>query len=175
MLNQQTLNQIVGDLKGRRVMEIGCGTCEFANAAAKYCLELYAVDIEDKTKFIKPQSNLFFKNMDATKMDFRPLYMDVAVFYNSVGHLERELAAIIDECLRVLKEDGEIIVCSSQSYDRAVVNNELIPYLQKLNLDVKLSQYMTMQFVRVSKQKRIGINYKQMKELEEELKEKNEQ
>lgn len=164
MLIEKAIESLKFDIRGKKVLEVGCGTCVFCNAAAKIASEVYAIDIENKTKFIVPQANLFFKLNDATKMDFRPNSFDTVVLYDTVGYLERDIERVIDECLRVLKQDGVILLCSSMSYDRAVLDKKALPYLQTLDVDIKLSMYQTMKTVRITKGKKIGYNYRELKE-----------
>lgn len=164
MRNDLIIRQMASNLKNKKVLEIGCGTCVFCNEAANYASEVYAIDVENKMQFIKKQPNLIFKMMDAVKLEFRPMSFDTVVYYNTVGHLERDIEASINESLRVLKEDGTIIFCSSMSYDRSVLDKVVIPYLQKLDVDLKLNMYQTMKFVSVTKKKRMGVNFRELKE-----------
>ena len=164
MRNDLIVRQLLPELKQKKVLEVGCGICTFCNEAAPFVSEIYAIDIENKMQYIKKHPNLIFKMMDASKLEFRPMSFDTVVYYNTVGHLERVIGESIDESLRVLKLDGKLVFCSSMSYDRAVLDKLVTPYLQKLGLDVKISMYQTMKFVVASKKKRLTINYKEMKE-----------
>lgn len=138
-------------INDKRVIEIGCGTCAFANEAADKVHEIVAVDIDDKSKFVANLPNLYFMRMDATKLEFRPYEFDCAVFYNTVGHLESVLEECIDEALRVLKEDGYILIGSSFAYDVATLRDTVLPMLERKGYCPTIKQIGMIKWVVVSK------------------------
>ena len=91
MRNDLIVRQLAPELKGKKVLEVGCGICSFCNEAAPYASEIYAIDIENKMQYIKKHPNLIFKMMDASKLEFRPMSFDTVVYYNFVFLCHRNL------------------------------------------------------------------------------------
>lgn len=64
---------------------------------------------------------------------------DIALLYNAVFHLESQLPAILDECLRVLRPGGVIYATSSWSLDKPVLTDTLLPLAAQRGLTYRLS------------------------------------
>ena len=164
MMISQVLRFLDTYVRNKDVLEVGSGIGTFCNEAYKTAKEVVAIDVENKASYVAKAKNLSFRLMDATKMEFRPAVFDTVVFYDTIGFLENEFEQIIQESLRVLREDGQILICSTQSYDRMVLEKKVVPYLQSQELGIKLSMYQTMKVVCITKHKKVGINYKELKE-----------
>lgn len=138
-------------IKDKRVIELGCGTCAFSNAVASETKEMVAIDIEDKSKFASNNPNLYFMRMDATKLEFRPMEFDCAVFYNTVGHLENVLEPCFNESLRVLKSGGHLLIGSSFAYDVAVLRDKVLPLFESMGYHYMYKQVGITKWVIITK------------------------
>lgn len=130
---QQAAAHIRAELQGKRVLEAACGCGEFSLAALSYAREVCCIDLEEGRLLpaAKADPRLRFRLMDAGTMDFAAGSFDAAVLYNAVGHLTRVLENAVEECRRVVRSGGPVFVISSVKMDKMVIDEQLLPLLQK--------------------------------------------
>jgi ubiquinone/menaquinone biosynthesis C-methylase UbiE len=109
----ETLERLVeiGDLRGRRVLDIGCGTGRFAIALAeRYAAKVWGVDPEpamlDVARRKAPQ--LGWKLGRAESLPFRDAWFGGAVLNLVLQHVER--TAAFGEVQRVLTAGGRVVI-----------------------------------------------------------------
>ena len=123
-------------LTGRDVLEIACGTADFSLAAAETARSVTAIDLDDcrLSPAVRSGGSVCFQRMDAAALSFPDGSFDTAVLYNALGHLTAILPEVIPEALRVLRHGGTLIVCSSFSLDKTVMEEKLLPLLKERGL-----------------------------------------
>ncbi len=105
--------RFLGDLKGRKALDIGCGDGKFTSDILNTGAEVQGVDVSEKAlrfaQVLVPEAS--FHKMDATKLDFPSESFDAVTLMDVIEHFPDEMAAkVIDEAARVLKASGTIIV-----------------------------------------------------------------
>lgn len=81
-------------------------------------------------------------------MDYPSASFDTVVLYNTIAHLGPALEQVMDECLRVLRPGGTLLVISSFKMDKNVICEELIPLLKRKKIrwedgEISAFYYMT--------------------------------
>ncbi len=109
---------------GHRVLDIGCGRGDLAQTLAQAGAEVMAVDYSRDSLVLTQQtlerlessdrSKIHIFNSDATQLGFGPETMDSIYMVDIAEHLYPEqLAACFDECFRILKPGGRLVVQTS--------------------------------------------------------------
>jgi ubiquinone/menaquinone biosynthesis C-methylase UbiE len=124
-----------GDLVGRRVLDVGCGTGRFALALAERGSRVWGVDPSEEMLAqarSASRGNVAFKRAPAEALPFKNGWFDRAVFRLVVHLVERPKA--FRESARVLGEGGRIVVASFalESLDRVWVSR-LFPQVVELD------------------------------------------
>lgn len=126
----------------KKLLEVACGCAEFSIAASKYYKQVECIDIVDSRlkSEIYECHNIQFHKMDATSMEYKENTFDTIVMYNAVKHLEEILGLVLDECLRVLKKDGNIYFISSFSIDKPVLKTTIPHLLDSIGLSYNVKE-----------------------------------
>ena len=106
------------------VLDVGTGTGILARYLAQYCHRIYAIDASrDMLNIAVNKNNGFnisYQVMDATDLLFIPDFFDCIISRMCFHHIKDHVKAM-NECLRVLKPGGEMIICEvvppAGSYD----------------------------------------------------------
>lgn len=103
------------DVRGRFVIDVGCGAMHLARALAERGAIVLAVDpdpVQAEKNLAQPGTpNVGFAQTHAGDIPVEPQQTDGVIFSNSLHHVpEAEHAAAIDEALRILKPDGFLYV-----------------------------------------------------------------
>lgn len=115
-------NQFLGDIKNKKVVDIGCASGISAILLALKGANVLGVDISPElikqAVELAKESNARaeFKVGDAEKMDLPDGSMD-AVFFGGVIHHFPEKTRLIDECRRVLKKGGKLLAIEPNRND----------------------------------------------------------
>jgi len=127
-------------LEGKYVLETACGAAEFSIMASSIATKVVCTDIDDSRLLtdVGQIENLQFQKMDATKMIFPDNAFDAVIAYNAIGHLSGIIREVIHESNRVLKDDGVFLVISNWKLDKAVITEELIPFLDTSGADYSI-------------------------------------
>ena len=129
----QAARMLSSHLTGRDILEIACGTADFSLAAAETAHSVTAIDLDDcrLSSAARSGGSVCFQRMDAAALSFPDGSFDTAVLYNALGHLTAILPEVIPEALR---HGGTLIVCSSFSLDKTVMEEKLLPLLKERGL-----------------------------------------
>jgi ubiquinone/menaquinone biosynthesis C-methylase UbiE len=109
------MNELAETGHGRRALDIGTGTGQFAFYLAEQGFEVDGIDLSEKMiawareKAVQSRLEIDFKTGDAEYLDFEENTFDVVVSRNLLWTLP-DPARAIREWHRVLKPDGRIIV-----------------------------------------------------------------
>ena len=129
---EKYVNKIRHLLANKDVLEVACGTADFTIKSSEYTHRAYCIDLENHR--INPdlyeKSNASFQIMDASNMTFADDSFDVVIIYNALGHLKHVLEKVMQECLRVKKADGLVIIIASWGLDKMAIEENLIPHLE---------------------------------------------
>lgn len=110
-LEMRHLFTYLGDLRGKRVLEVGCGLGEASVAFAKRGAQVTATDISPKmVAFAKELARRHGHEIDgavgaAEDLDLRSEHFDVIYAANTIHHLA-DRAAFYEKVRRLLKPDG---------------------------------------------------------------------
>jgi len=105
--------RFMGDVKGRRVLDLGCGVGFFGGEAAKRGAWVAGLDFSGTALEIcherLPQLGLV--RADATRVPFRSASFDVVLVNDIIEHLAEDLGrAMMQEVSRVLRPGGRLVL-----------------------------------------------------------------
>ena len=137
-------------LTGRDILEIACGTADFSLAAAETARGVTAIDLDDcrLSPAARSTDGVRFQRMDAATLTFPDGSFDTAVLYNALGHLTAILPEVIPEALR---HGGTLIVCSSFSLDKTVMEEKLLPLLKERRLSFSCQEEGPFHIIEISR------------------------
>lgn len=126
--------EIFGDLKGKRILELGCGPGETAVYWAKCGAKVDAVDVSSKmvefgkklAKSHKLHQKCHFQSMVAEDLKFKSGTFDYVFGSNVLHHIDHEKA--ISEIHRVLKKGGKAIFVDPLAYNPVIEAYRKIAY-----------------------------------------------
>lgn len=132
-LRTRRANQLIpADLRGGRILDIGCGSFPYflAHTAFK---EKFAVDQLPMPKKTAADNRIEFYelNLDAEpRLPFAADYFDVVTLLAVVEHLNPEsMAALFRECRRVLRQGGMVVLSTPAAW-----SDGLLRLMARLNL-----------------------------------------
>lgn len=112
--------ELIGDVSGKRVLDVGCGSGVFIVELTKRGAYVVGVDYSNKMleeakrqlSFFKvPKSRYTVKNADATKLPFKNGEFDVILATGLTDYLsDQQNKLFIKEAKRVLAKNGKLIV-----------------------------------------------------------------
>jgi len=105
--------------KGKRVLDLCCGTGWTSNELSKVAVSVNAVDYSresiDSAKNKYPKGNLFFKKMNALSLNFSDQSFDTVVSMEAIEHFsEIDGKKYLSEVERVLKKGGVFVGSTPQ-------------------------------------------------------------
>ena len=152
---EKVVNKLYSYLASKNILEVACGCGEFSIAASEFAESVHAIDLDTIRLLPKANtiSNLHFQIMDAVDMTYEDKSFDTIVMYNAIGHLTEIVEDILAECLRVLKNDGNIFIVSSFSMDKFFIDTTLIPYLREKHIDFEVSEDEIFVYIKVKHKK----------------------
>jgi ubiquinone/menaquinone biosynthesis C-methylase UbiE len=125
-----------GDLRGRRVLEVGCGTGLFAAALSERATaKVWAVDASPEMLAVaRAQApRVAFRQASAEQLPFKPAAFERAVARLVVHVLDRPRA--FAELRRVLRPDGRLVVASfDPDHVRGYWLNRFFPSILTIDL-----------------------------------------
>lgn len=139
------LSQLVGDLSGKTLLDLGCGTGKFGLKFAASAREVVGVDISKNTIEIanntaeKYEINNFRGLLDDFKSNRYQDYFDVALAINVLHHTD-DADVILGNVYRSLKKGGKLIV-----FEVNPLNLLFIPFLISCG---QIWSHLTKQYVR---------------------------
>jgi 2-polyprenyl-3-methyl-5-hydroxy-6-metoxy-1,4-benzoquinol methylase len=123
------LNNFQAELKGKKVLEMGCGDCANAAVMAVLGAEVYANDISSESgRIIEKLNNSYafekpiqFIYGDFLKADMPENFFDIIVGKAFVHHLTNDQEIeFTEKNVRILKSDGQV------RYQEPAVNNKIL-------------------------------------------------
>ncbi|MBL4614169.1 MAG: class I SAM-dependent methyltransferase [Magnetovibrio sp.] len=104
------------ELQGKKVIDIGCGEGHLVRLMTRHGAKAFGVECSaiqlEQAHAQKPVGDEVYFEGRAEKLPFDSDSIDVAVFFNSLHHVDIEhMALALNEAARVLKSDGILYVC----------------------------------------------------------------
>ena len=116
MCHVATYNFVIPYVKGKNILEFGCGSGYGSHILADHCQHITAVDISSESILYAQDNykseNLVFKqisNIENHPLEFDDDSFDVIISFQVIEHLSND-KAYINQLYRVLKENGKIII-----------------------------------------------------------------
>ncbi len=135
----RTIDQFTDDLRGKAILDYGCGRGEMAmkylaagadKVAAIDISEVYVDDLRDRAKAAGiSEERCDFRAMDAHKLDFPDASFDLVVGYGILHHLYPAVA--FSEIHRVLKPNGRVLL------QEPLADNPLLKIFRKATPDAR--------------------------------------
>ncbi len=123
-----------GIKKGKKILEIGCGTGLFTQKIARSGALINAIDISPrliaKAKQNSMAENINFSVMNAEKTSFENETFDAVVGSSVLHHLN--LKPILHEIKRILKKDGIMIFTEPNMLNPQIFIQKNVPFIKKL-------------------------------------------
>jgi len=114
--------KMIGNVKGKRILNLGCGLGEEAVYLAKLEAKVTAIDISNKMlSFTKRLAlkynvdNISYHRMSAEELIFDDALFDLVVGCNILHHVN--IVKTINEVKRVLKKNGAAVFCEPLTYN----------------------------------------------------------
>ncbi|MCX6812238.1 MAG: class I SAM-dependent methyltransferase [Candidatus Berkelbacteria bacterium] len=107
---ENKIKRFADQVKGRRILDVGCGTGDYTSMFSHDRNEVIGVDINDfrQKKFVK---KFDFIKYDGKKLPFTNQEFDVVVSFDVIEHVENDLF-FLNEIHRVLKKNGEVFLAT---------------------------------------------------------------
>ena len=116
---------LLGDVRGKRVLEIGCGGGQNTIALTRWGAEAFGVDpTQNQIRHARQLAhkcgiNAVFAVAAAEELPFQNTYFDVVISSYAWGYVA-DIEKAYEEVYRVLKEDGFFVFCQTHPYFSAV-------------------------------------------------------
>lgn len=128
------LFSVFGDMKGKKVLDLGCGTGRILGELKLFGAEVTAVDISEEmlSKAKKKHPDVEMIVADAENLPFENDYFDVVTATFLIVHLKNPEIAF-DEVYRVLKSGGEFVLTN--------INQRKAPKLKTSEGEIVIQSY----------------------------------
>jgi ubiquinone/menaquinone biosynthesis C-methylase UbiE len=125
---------LAGDLVGKRVLDVGCGTGRLAAALRERGSRVWGVDPSPEMVRVAKERGVNAKVATAEQLPFKEGWFERAVLWLTVHLLDRPRA--FSELRRVLADGGRIAIATfdPSHFDRFWLN-ELFPSLERIDRD----------------------------------------
>ena len=126
----------LGDLKGKKLLEIGCGSGEQAVYFAMQGAEVTIVDISlESLKIaerlaVQKNTKLAAVQMNAEEMKFSTEEFDLIYINSVLMHVNQQ--KVLQECSRVLKKEGKLVIVEPLQYAPFVQIYRLLSSYRKM-------------------------------------------
>ncbi len=125
--------QKVEQLKNlKNTLELGCGNGTYSKILIKNATNLTATDFSDEMVLVAKNKLKRYKNIKVEKANcFNLSYPDCSfdtIFMANLLHIVPEPEKAIEECKRVLKENGQLLIVSFTSEGMTILNKILMIY-----------------------------------------------
>ncbi len=136
---------IIGPLKGKTVLDLGCGTGKLGLKLAKYANKVTGIDISKNSIGIANKTAKYYKlnNFEGIVGDFKNQgytnCFDVVLAVNLIHHTD-DLDAILEHIRLSLKKNGKLIV-----FEMNPLNLLFIPFL---TMNGQIKSHLTFQYLR---------------------------
>jgi ubiquinone/menaquinone biosynthesis C-methylase UbiE len=128
-LNKACLKEIVENIKGSSVLEVGCGKCFLSNELEKRGYSVCSVDLHISNITKNKYPNLKFKNENIERLSFSNKVFDTVICTHTLEHVLNISQAIL-ELKRVTKKRLIIVVPKQRSYKYTFdLHLHFFPYL----------------------------------------------
>jgi ubiquinone/menaquinone biosynthesis C-methylase UbiE len=120
--------KVLGDVAGKRILEIGCGNGELSIWLSKNGADAYGLDISDESIAIAEQriaangliSNIHFIACPAEHVPYENDFFDIVFINVSLHHLDIDVA--LKELRRVLKPKGKLVAIEPLAFSKTIQN-----------------------------------------------------
>ena len=109
------------DIENKIVLEVACGSADFSISASEYAGTVHCIDLDDTRLKGQTLQCAYFSVMDASEMSFPDSSFDTVVLYNAFFHIHTQWLDVEKECMRVLKEEGKIIIISTWTLESGII------------------------------------------------------
>jgi 2-polyprenyl-3-methyl-5-hydroxy-6-metoxy-1,4-benzoquinol methylase len=119
--NKEFLKRYGGKLRGKKVLEIGCGNGSMTNFLSSLGCDVVAIDLNET--YLKTARKRFphlkFRNMSGDDLKFEDNTFDIVVSFDLLEHIP-EVKSHVFEVKRVLKSNGEYLLQTPNKLTSAI-------------------------------------------------------
>lgn len=125
----ETIMRNIGDLRGKKILDIGCGSGRHALRIAKFASEVVGIDISKKSIDLANQTatemgiHNFKGQVDDYSQPVQRTYFDSALMVNVVHHID-DIGLVLGNARESLREDGTLVI-----FEFNPLNVLFIPFL----------------------------------------------
>ena len=142
---QERLDVPLEWLKGKLVLDTGCGSGRYAEIAAKNGAEVIGIDLSDSVdaarKNLRQWSNVHLIQADLFSLPFAPETFDF-IYSFGVLHHTPDCAAAFRQLPRLLKPGGKLSIFVYSSYNKAIVYSSAIWRSLTTRMPMRLLYYL---------------------------------
>lgn len=115
-LGYQVVEQLLGEIKGKNILDYGCGTGKFARRLDNLGASVTGVDIsakaidKAKNRYSRNINYQFISNSDISHLKSKTFDMAMANFVLCCIEEDREIKKILDQIYQKLKDKGKLII-----------------------------------------------------------------
>lgn len=114
-LNKACFDKILNSVKGKSVLEVGCGKCILSNEIQKKEFKVTALDMHIGKGIKDKFPHLNFVVGDAESLPFKDKQFDTVICAHTIEHV-RDLFTVINELRRVCSKRLIIVVPKQREY-----------------------------------------------------------
>lgn len=120
MLEQRVTLELIGNVKGKCILDLGCGTGRYCALLTERGATVVGIDpssemLEQAKRKLTPLCRFELRHGTIEEMDFLSEHFDVVVSALTLSHIP-ELESILAESVRVLKSDGAMFISDIHPY-----------------------------------------------------------
>ena len=137
-IEESEVEPLVSDLKGKYVLDVGCGTGRWSNYFAKKGANVVGIDANKKMlQIAKKKVKGVFKIIDARKLEFPAKTFDYVFASLVLGHI-KDFKKAFAEMIRVAKPEGFIVVSElhGSRWGRKIKPPFKVPFLSEKGKEI---------------------------------------
>lgn len=133
-LNKACFKSILKNIKGKSVLEVGCGNCFLSSKIEKKGFNITASDIVINDKIKKTYPNLTFKNADVESLPFKKNQFDTVICAHTIEHVI-DLVSAIKELRRICSKRLIVVVPKQKPFKYTFdLHLHFFPYKHSVNM-----------------------------------------
>ena len=144
MLEENITLEVIGEVRGKRILDLGCGTGRYCALLAERGASVVGLDPSPQMLAYAKQKAATLGNIDLRdgtidNMDFPSDHFDLVVSALAFSHLP-DLKSTLQACVRVLKNGGRIIISDIHPF-WPVSGHDYVEFFDETGQEYRIPQY----------------------------------